>query len=765
MSLAIPFAGNLRFSSVPKRSRCASLRWGTVFGMLALFQVATPAAQAGFTTAPTYPVGNVPESVAIGDFNGDGIPDLAVANASSADGQGNVSILLGSSKGDGTFAAAQSFAAGLTPMSVAVGDFNGDSKLDLAVANYNDGTVSILLGNGDGTFQAPQNAMAGPGPIAVAVGDFNGDGIPDLVVVDNVSSGSVGILLGNGDGTFQTATFYVAGYDPTSVAVGDFNGDGKLDLAVANFGNYPAVQGTVNVFLGNGDGTFQNAQSYGVSSSYPGSVAVGDFNRDGKLDLAVANTGTPSDPGSTVSFLLGNGDGTFQAAQSYPAGGAPTSLAVTDFNRDGFADIAVANSASGTVSILLGNGDGTFQNAQFYPAGSNPLSLAAADFNGDGNPDLAVINSQSSGTATILLGNGDGTLQDAQSYTAGANPQAVVVGDFNGDGFPDLAVVDQGVSFVAAGTVSVLLGNGNGTFQAAQAYGVGTGATAAAVGDFNGDGFLDLAVANAADNTVSILLGNGNGTFQTSRSYDAGMNPSSVAIGDFNGDGFLDLAIANNLFSNGTVSILLGNGDGTFQRPQNFVAGDGPNSVAVGDFNGDGKLDLVTANYVNVPRINLFESDVRVFLGNGDGTFQAAQVYANGVLQPSSLAVGDFNGDGVPDLAVANQDGSVNLLLGNGDGTFQDAQTYLAGLGALAIALGDFNRDGFLDLAVANQMGVSVLLGNGDGTFQAALGYAAGGNPMGVAVADFNGDGYPDLSVANNVPLGTATVLLNTGSW
>ncbi len=331
-----------------------------------------------------YDAGSGPDSVAVGDFNGDGKPDLAVANY----GDGTVSVLLGN--GDGTFQAAVSYGAGSGPASVAVGDFNGDGKADLVVANSTDGTVSVLLGNGDGTFQAAVNYGAGSGPASVAVGDFNGDGKADLVV-GNCNDGVVSVLLGNGDGTFQAAVSYGTGSGPASVAVGDFNGDGKADLAVATY-----TDGTVSVLLGNGDGTFQAAVSYGTGSN-PASVAVGDFNGDGKADLAVANYGD-----GTVSLLLGNGDGTFQAAVNYGTGSNPASVAVGDFNGDGEADLAVANYNDGTVSVLLGYGDGTFQAAVNYGTGSNPASVAVGDFNGDGKPDLAVANGGNNSVSILL---------------------------------------------------------------------------------------------------------------------------------------------------------------------------------------------------------------------------------------------------------------------------------------------------------------------------------------------------------------------------
>jgi len=326
---------------------------------------------------------------------------------------------------------------------------------------------------------APSAFGAGTDPDSVAVGDFNGDGKLDLAVA-NEGSGNVSVLLGNGHGTFQAAVDYGAGTDPDSVAVGDFNGDGKLDLVVANGGS-----NNISILLGNGDGTFQAAVNYGVGSgSVPTSVAVGDFNGDGKLDLAVAN-----ELSNNVSILLGNGDGTFQAAVNDGAGSTLFAVAVGDFNGDGRLDLAVADAVSDYVSVLLGNGDGTFKTAVQYVAGFEPLSVAVADFNGDGKLDLAVANYESN-NVSILLGKGNGTFQAAVDYGTGT-PGSVTVGDFNGDGKLDLVV--GGADGDNVSIVSVLFGNGDGTFQAAVNYGTGAGPTSVAVGDFNGDGRLDLA--------------------------------------------------------------------------------------------------------------------------------------------------------------------------------------------------------------------------------------------------------------------------------
>jgi hypothetical protein len=244
------------------------------------------------------------------------------------------------------------------------------------------------------------------------------------------------------------------------------------------------------------------------------------------------------------------------------------------------------------------------------------------------------------------------------------------------------------------------------SFLAAVNYGAGSLPTSVAVGDFNGDGIADLAVGNINGSNVSVLLGNGNGTFQTAVDYSAGTSPSSVAVGDFNGDGKADLVVTSSDFN--SVSMLLGNGDGTFQAPVNLGVGQNRTSAVVGDFNGDGIADLAATNF--------YDNNVSVLLGNGNGTFRPAVNFAAGT-GPGFLSVGDFNGDGKADLAVANWSsviaGSVSVLLGNGNGTFQAAVNYAAGSGPISLTLGDFNGDGKADLAVADYSNntVSVLLG------------------------------------------------------
>lgn len=345
-----------------------------------------------------------------------------------------------------------------------------------------------------------------------------------------------------------------------------------------------------------------------------------------------------------------------------------------------------------------------FQPQQTYPTGSRPISVATADLNGDGKLDLAIANSNAT-TVSVLLGNGDGTFQPQQTLTAGARPQSIVVADLNGDGTLDIAVANQ-----YGATVSVFLGNGNGTFQAQQTFASGTGPISLAVADLNGDGIFDLAAANYDGDTVSVLLGYGNGTFQAPQSFATGGYPFFVAIADLNGDGKRDLVVANSVGT--AVSVLRGNGNGAFQAQQTFTSGSSPGSVAIADLNGDGKLDLAVAN--------IDGNSVSVLLGYGNGTFQAPQTYPTGT-QPVFVAVSDLNGDGKPDLAVATfLTPVVGVRLGNGDGTFQAQQTFPTGTSPAALAIADFNADGRPDLAVANfnSNNLGILLGNPAGALQ-----------------------------------------------
>ena len=687
--------------------------------------------------------------------------------------------------------------------------------------------LSPPLSSGSSIFLAALDYdSAGQNSRSMAAADLNNDGHVDLVTADvcnsNCTNGVVSVLLGNGDGTFQTAVSYSSGgLDASAVAIGDVNGDGKPDVVVVNnCVDNNCANGSVSVLLGNGDGTFQSAVAYNSGGESAASVAIADVNGDAKLDVIVANTcATNNCTNGSVSVLLGNGDGTLQAAVVYNSGGqSATFVAVGDLNGDGKPDLAVANQCvsngncnNGVVSVLLGNGDGTFNTAVNYAAtGVYSNSIAIGDINGDGHPDLAVSNQCNNsnqcsvGDVNVFLGNGDGTFQAAIDYASGGEyASAVALADINGDGKLDLLTanqVDNNGNWMDGSVAGVLLGNGDGTFQPAASYSSGNvEGSFMVVADANGDGKPDLLMANACDDNyncatgaVSVFLGNGDGTVRGGINYNVnGWVSFSVAIADVNGDGKPDLLVANQCAnssscSNGTASVLLGNGDGTFQPPAIYNSGDQDTFTVVAvDVNGDGKLDLVL---VNECTSNCSSGSVSVLLGNGDGTFQAAVTYGSGGVYSYSLAVGDVNGDGYPDLIVSSQcnnnnncsNGVVSVLLGNGEGTFQTAVPYsTAAVDAFTVAMADVNGDGKLDLVVANQCAsnnnctngvISVFLGNEDGTFQTPVLYNSGGYySYAIAIADLNGDGHPDLIVTNqcgnnnSCVSGSIAVLLGNG--
>lgn len=629
--------------------------------------------------------------------------------------------------------------------------------------------ATVMWSQDSPRFHSAASYSVGVMPQALATGDFNGDGRSDVVVVNDpggTATDTIHVLLANPDGSFSPAPSTPGTSNLSAAAVGDFDGDGRLDIVLTD-----ATLRRATLLLGNGDGSFTPAGSCGTDVA-PVAVVVADFDGDSNLDIAVANAGDSTTAG-TVSICLGNGNGTLGPEQSYPAATGslpadPVGLAVADFDGDNNLDIAVALH-SNRYSILGGAGDGTFlaPSTRFLPS-ANPSAIAAGDLNGDGIPDLAIVT----GSVLVLIGNGDTTFQTPVAYPAGGRARSVSIADMNGDGYPDLI---SGNWF--SNNFSVLLNTGSGTFQSPVHYAGENSPGPVAIADFNGDGKPDVAVLNQGTgpsrSSLLVALNNGYGTLNAAVSYLGTVPGTSSSFrkfvtGDISGNGRFDIAA---LDGDGSVHVLLQNADFTYQAAYRVTLGS-PNifglDIALADINNDGTLDLVIAG------INGY----LVLLGNGDGTFQTATVRALPSVSRRALALADVNNDGKSDLILTNPGSSISeigILLGNGDGTFQSPLTYIVGSFPTGVVVRDFNGDNVPDIAVAvfggggifNPGNAVVLTGNGDGTFHVGPAYPTGVGSVDLAAIDLNGDGIPDLVVVNGgngTPAnGSISALINNG--
>ncbi len=692
--------------------------------------------------SPNLTTGTTPLGVAAADFARSGYQSLVVTDSTNK----NMKVYLAT--GPNTFGGAATIPTCTGPTAVLAQDFNGDGYPDIIVACPGTNIIELFLNNGaggPGTFpSSPFVTESVADPVAMVAGNFTGnEDLLDVAVISGTGGITAYINLGGGHGTVVTSG---QSGTLTGVVTGDFNHDGNLDLAVSD-----KASGNVDVLTGNGTGAFTLLGSYSTGGTNPSGIVAADFNNDGNLDVATINAGS-----NTATVLLGSASGALTLLSTQATGTNPIAIAVTDVNSDGYPDVIAFDSptaTTGELDVLLGNGDGTLQTAQATSQTFKPGTQAAvADFNRDGKPDIA-LTQQGANLASVLLNNTLQTQYPDGRSSASANKisngygnfaDGVAVGDFNKDGNLDIAV-----SYLQDNTVQVLLNNGANGFNASTTYAVGNQPYWIASGDLNGDGYPDLVTANTTDGTVSVLLNNGkggNGTFAAAVPYTVGKQPYQVAIGDVNGDGYPDLAVTN--YGANTVSILYGSKTGTFTAQPTLATCANPYGVAIGDFKHNGYPSVAVSCYS--------AAELEIFPNNGNGTFGAPAIY-NTDTNPSSLVVGDFNRDGKLDIVVGNTTANdIYFFAGNGNNTFGAGVESPSLNFPDSIAAGDFNGDGILDIVgvAPNFNAVELTLGKGDGTFgtiqqRAAGEFGAATQPWAVAAGDFNNDGKLDIVTAN----------------
>ena len=641
------------------------------------------------------------------------------------------------------FLYAPSYETGLAPYEAALADLDGDSDLDVVTVDLQDqeaGTVSVALNDGSGRFAAPVSYPVGAGAAWLAVGDLNHDSRPDVAVSNTQTSGTnaVSVYLNGGDGTLGSLHFLTApaAASPQGIAIADWNGDGHPDVAVSLL-----LGGGIKVFWGNGTGNFPSSALVATALD-PGDLAPARFDNDAHLDLVVTGI-----DGAQVLYGTGSGfvggpylDNFFFGSDRVAAG---------DFDADGHPDFVTTGRA---LTLFLNDGTGHEWIRRFSAVGENPVGVAAGELDGDGHLDVAAAVYLGN-AVSVYHGDGAGHFPVRRDWGVGLAPNDVALGDVDGDARLDLVAPS---SQLDRSEFQVVLNEGDMRFRARRDIDVVGDAAGFAAADFDHDGIRDLIVAVAQSNAdnLKLIFGNADGTLGDPVLVESFGNsmPTNVIAADFDGDGWTDAAAS--VFSPGnSMRVWINDGAGTLLPSVEYEAGGNPGSLAAGDLDGDGDLDVIVVNSA------LTANSISIFVGLGDGTF-LPQLELPTLVAPSDVAIADFDLDGDRDALVTHVVSPAVLLFDNdGDGNLTPA-TISLGVGQATPTVADFDGDGWPDVALTTGL-ASVLFNDQAGGFTLEEGttIASGG----VGVADFDRDGDADL-VATESFLSRASVLLNDGS-
>ncbi len=673
------------------------------------------------------PAGEQPVGVAVADFDGDGVLDAAVVDQTGD----AVIVLLG--RGDGTFDPAQTLETAPGPAAIVAGDVNGDGVPDLAVSEMLSNRVAVFLGRGDGTFDDGLRAIAIGAPAGLDLADFDGDGRLDVVVALSTTT-EVWVLPGNGDGTFGPEIVLNAGLGPSAVRAADLNGDGAPEIVAAN-----TQDDTISVFVNDGSGAFGAAVAY-ATGARPVGVAIGDVDGDGTLDVVTANAWANS-----VSIFAGDGQGALGAGVEAGAPGEPRSVETLDLDGDGRTDIVGTSWATGRLFTLIQLEEGGFSIGE-YRVSRSPAQLVMADMNGDGVTDAVVPHAAGGTLGVFLRGDSGSFLTRNEEFADGG---ALAHADVNGDGIAELAVADPDEGAVRLYNVHFGV-----TLSERESIVLPAPASHLAFGDLNGDGAPDLVAMLPDANLLVWLLNDGTGSFAgpvNSIALDGGT--SEVRLGDLNGNGLLDAVVR--AADSGRLHVALNNGSGGLALDASYGvdydendANDRPVSIALGDLDGDGFLDIGVLMRGN-------DADFQWLRNDGSGRFGAAALAPGAPGNGRALALADVNGDGRLDAVAVNDLGQVVTWLNSGNGQLALGPTSEASPGATLLVMADINADGRPDAVVVDPDADSVIVleGNGAGAFgqgAARTGYAIGGGAADLAVFDTDQNVYADLVVSSS---------------